>query len=212
MKFSKLLTALAFCGALAAAPWAQAGTLNGTFGYVPSGDASFTGPTLGSATSVTVLNNDSINTIPATYLGNPNDFASGGAAPLALSDTVVVSPLTWATPPGITAVNLVNLLTFSSGTTPADRFEFSATKEIVGSSGTNELTVAFVGTLHDSAGVFGDNNASLVYSFNDNGAINYSATFSTPSIIVNVPEVFGGLTVLVSFATCGMLTLLRRRS
>src|SRR5262245_57855672 len=73
---------------------AQAGlTLNATFGYVPVGDSSFAGASLGSATSVTIAGLDEVNTVPSTYLGNPNDFFSGANA-VSLGDSVTVNPLT----------------------------------------------------------------------------------------------------------------------
>src|SRR5215471_12287938 len=59
---------------------AYASLISGTFGFVPIFGASFAGGTLGGASSVTVTAAESINTLPALYLGRPNDFIGAGLA------------------------------------------------------------------------------------------------------------------------------------
>ena len=215
----RLFSMLAVVGALAFAQPAQAGPLlNGTFGYVPLGGATtYTGASLGAATtSVTLPSNEIINTLPPTFLGNPNDFAAGGAAPLALSQTVVLNPLTISTlglvNTGLQVVNLPQYLTFSSGTSPANRFQFSATSIMVTSSGTGNLAIGLLGTIHDVANVFSDNSASVSYSFTQTvpgSAVNGSATFATPQDVLVSPE--PSTLGLAGLAVVAGLAAVRRR-
>lgn len=164
--------------------------LNATFGFAPLGSTTYTGATLGSATSVTIPGFEQINNLPATYLGMQNDFAAGGLSPLALGQTVTVNPLTLTVSginAGFQAASLGTYLTFSSGTTPAFRYAFSGTSIRFSSSTPGDLAVDIVGTIRDTAGVFMDSTANVSFAFTQTtptSATNFSATFSTPSAII----------------------------
>jgi len=148
------MAALAVAVVLLAGGDASADPLNGTFGYVPIGSTTFAPPgDIGTATSVTIPSTEIVNTIPATFLGNPNAFFSGPAS-YSTGANVTVSPLTLSP----MFVNdhtfhpevLPAYLTFASGTggsTPANRFVFSMSSIRWNSSGPQELDFAALGTI-----------------------------------------------------------------
>src|SRR5579872_2040583 len=66
---------------------------NGSFGYAPfqignTPAVSFTGASLGAATSVTISATEVVNSVTDPYLGNPNNLG------VSVLDSVGVSPLT----------------------------------------------------------------------------------------------------------------------
>lgn len=204
-----VITMLAGGSVVSATPIAA----NGTFGYVPIGDTTMTGSTLGSATSVTIPSSEIINTLPSTFLGNPNDFASL----LALAQSVTVAPLTLNTQSingGFNSESHTAYLTFSSGTTPAGRFTFDMSSIKWASSGDNELDFAALGTFHDSQGTYGDQSADISASFTrttQGGTINASFTFETPATVSDVPEP-ASLTLLGIGAACLLGYGIRRKT
>jgi hypothetical protein len=167
--------------------YASAATINGTFGYVPIGTTTFVPPgDIGSASSVSIPAVEMVNTIPPTFLGNPNDFLSL----LSTGDLVTVNPLN-SSPSnvggGFFALNQPNYLTFGA----AGRFTFSMTQIKWASSGPQELDFAALGTFHDSLGVFGDQSADISGSFTQTtqgGSVNASFTFETPATVDTAPE------------------------
>jgi hypothetical protein len=217
----KVLGVLTVAVAMLASPPASADPINGTFGYVPIGSTTFTPPgNIGTATSVMIPPTEVVNTIPPTFLGNPNAFASGPAS-FFLGASVTVSPLTL----NPMSVNdgmfhpevLPAYLTFASGTggtTPANRFVFSMSSIRWASSGPQELDFAALGTLHDTAGVFMDQRSDLSGSFTQpsmGGPVNASFTFETPAQITppGVPEP-ASLTLL-GLGAAGMMGYAWRR-
>jgi hypothetical protein len=197
----KVLGELTVAVAMLAGGDASADPLNGTFGYVPIGSTTFTPPgNIGTATSVTIPSTEIVNTIPTTFLGNPNAFFAGPAS-FSLGASVTVNPLT-LNPMHVGdgmfhPENHPGYLTFADGTggtTPANRFVFSMTSIRWASSGPQELDFAALGTLHDTAGVFADQTSDVSGSFTQTvagGSINASFTFETPAGITpptGVPE------------------------
>ena len=187
------MAALAVAVVLLAGGDASADPLNGTFGYVPIGSTTFAPPgDIGTATSVTIPSTEIVNTIPATFLGNPNAFFSGPAS-YSTGANVTVSPLT-LNPMGVNDHTfhpevLPAYLTFASGTggsTPANRFVFSMSSIRWNSSGPQELDFAALGTVHDTAGIFTDQTSDISGSFTQTtmgGSVNASFTFETPATI-----------------------------
>ena len=156
-----------------------AGTLiNATFGFTPIGTVTADNVDLLAATTVTLPATEIVNTIPATAFGNPNDLLGL----LLLGDSVTLSPLALSLTTGDAPVP--NLLLFSSGTSPANRFSFSASTEHISfSPSTRAVSLYFLGTFHDGNGVYDDAPASLTISLNQSAAqttINASGTFSSP--------------------------------
>src|SRR5260221_4347465 len=76
---------------------AAAVALNGTFGFTPIGNISYSGPNLGQADSVTLPATEVVNTVPATYNGVANDFYAGSSA-IPLLSHLEVNPLTLSLP------------------------------------------------------------------------------------------------------------------
>jgi hypothetical protein len=194
----KVLGLLTVAVALLAGGNASADPLSGTFGYVPIGSTTFApAGNIGSATSVTIPATETVNTIPSTFLGNPNAFFSGPAS-FMLGASVTVNPLTLSPMfinDGFHPSNLPGYLTFADstgGTTPANRFVFSMSSIHWASSGPQELDFAALGTLHDTAGVFADQSSDLSGSFTQTvqgGSVNASFTFETPAqITAGIPE------------------------
>jgi hypothetical protein len=133
---------------------------------------------------VTIPALESVNTVPPTYLGNPNDFFAGASA-INVGDSVTISALTLNPTNingGLTTLVLPNYLIASSGSSPANRYEFSMSSIRWSSSAATDLSFVAFGTFHDTAGVFSDNAASISGSFTTTGtgSVNASFTFDTP--------------------------------
>ena len=108
-----------------------AATANATFGFTPIGTISANnGGDILAATAITMPGIEVVNTVPPTNLGSANDrFCTGtnAATCVALASNVTLSPLTIPLMTG--AVSLPNFLSFSSSTTPTNRYTFSAAAE-----------------------------------------------------------------------------------
>lgn len=126
----KLILAAAVAVGLASA--ANAALVNGTAGFIPVGDSSYTGPDIGDATSVSVSPIELINSLPPLYKGNPNDLASVWT----LGDVVSLSTTT-LTPGGSLT------LSFSGGGSEVvNNLVFTTINgNALGISGTDLLTV-----------------------------------------------------------------------
>jgi hypothetical protein len=204
--------ALAIAGSVAAFGFgaiAQAATLNATLGFVPFGGVSFTGPTLGTATSVDFAATNLVNTIPDTYdpPGSlpeaPNDFLAGPLA-VALGSPVTLSPDPFTTTIG-------NTLTVSF-TTAAGAATFTGALDVKASTGDNALDLFFLGEITGAG--FDPSEASLSFAFTRvaGGAINYSATLASPPSeppVVGTPE---PSTILAILAVAGAGAFARRKS
>jgi hypothetical protein len=194
----KLLTIV-----LALAGFAHASLLNGTFGFVPTLGASFTGSSLGGASSVTVTALESINTLPLLYLGHPNDFLGAG---LAIGDTATIAAADVSL-----AVAHLNAGSFPLalpgylGWAPATRFTFDVASISWSSSAATNLSFIATGTLIDHTGFFSATPADISGSFTTTGAgsaVNASFTLATE----DVPERASILLVLT-----GLLVLMCAR-
>ncbi len=206
MKLSRFVTRAIAVVALAvvigftsAAGTARAGfVMNGTFGYGPLGDLAYipSGSPISAATFVTIPSTELVNTVPGTYLGNPNLF--GGL--VALGDSITVSPLTLSTTSGPSI--LPDYIIFEG------RFHYSMASIVWTTSAVSNLSFNSQGTFHDANGVYNDALASLSGSFTQtggsSGTVNGSFTFATPpgpavpepATYVLMLEMIGGFVVL----------------
>ncbi|HXB71388.1 MAG TPA: PEP-CTERM sorting domain-containing protein [Candidatus Acidoferrales bacterium] len=205
----KVLTLTAVLLAFSTVGMASPVSPNATFGFIPLGTVTISpGANLLTATSITLPSSELINTVPPTAFGITNDFA-GLLAP---GDVTALNPLTLNLTSG--PVAMPNLIQFPG----SDRFSFSpATEQVVftpGAAGASAVSVFFLGTFHDTTNVFSDAPASVALSFNQpavGGALNGSATFSTPpqAFISSVPE--PGSMFLLSSALVGLVLFGRKR-
>jgi hypothetical protein len=162
-------------------------TANATFGFVPIGTITANNADLLMATTITLPGTNIANTVPPNNADSANDFFCTGtntATCVVAGSNVTVFPLTFSLMTG--PVSLPNFLVFSSSTTPANRYTFSATSETVAvNSTTRSVSAFFLGTFHDLSSTFADNGADVSFSFTQaavSGTVNGSATFSTPPI------------------------------
>jgi hypothetical protein len=146
---------------------------------------------------------ESVNTIPNTYLGMQNDFASGGHTPLAVNQDVSF------TGAGAYTFDLGFLVlptfVFTFQVVPSDRFTFVATSGSKSTAvlppNTDFLNVTYLGTFSDSAGTYNSAPASLSLAFTQTGGstgtVNFSGTFATP------PQPQGGVPEPATMALMG---------
>lgn len=208
----KLLTTLALVAGLALANRADAAPINGTLGYVPIGETTIdAGTTVGTTNTLTVPGTLIINSLPALYLGSPNDFVGL----VSLGDAVTQSPLSLdvsAGPGGdIAGVPFNNFVVFG----PGGRFEFDLTSGTLSSTGALNLGYYGTGMIHDTLGIFDDQIASLSFAATQDGigsAVNISFTLSTPPAPRGVPEPGTVAMALTAFAGLGLVRVLRKRT
>jgi hypothetical protein len=166
---------------------ANAAFVNGTLGFVPFGSITYTGATLGSATSITIPALEIVNGEPAVYDGNPNTFITGPGA-VDIGSAVALSTTTLTFPQGA----ISGYLQFSydlldPGTTPQGRYVFSLATLSESSSGPNNLSFQAYGTLTDLAGYYSPTPAQFSGSFTSIGSGTVNASFSLNSP-VTAPE------------------------
>jgi hypothetical protein len=203
---------------------------NGSFGFNSTGGTvSFTGSGgIDTATMVTLpvpsvgvgvcgvggFVCEQITSINPTYLGNPNDFFTGGTTPLAINDDVTFNSYTFD-------LSFATLPTFFFTNQNGNRFKFvadTATKTGLDLGGGSAfLNVGYVGIFSDTGGTYDSSPAVLSLTFNQTGgptgAITYAGTFATPPTPGTVPEpatmtLMGG--ALVAIGAFGRKKLARR--
>lgn len=194
---------------------AMAGTANATFTFNMNGTITYTpgGGALSGATSIALPTDLTISSIPAMYLGNQNDFASGGATPLPVSDHVTFTDYNLD-------LSFLSLPVLTFTTEDGGLFSFTASsgqKSTATLGNSTFLNIYYFGTFHDSGSTaaYDDANASLSFSFNQSGgstgAVGGSATFATPPAPPNTtPE--PTTMVLMGSAFVGLGVLRRRKS
>lgn len=193
---------------------AAAGPINGTLGWIPMGNGvSFSGPTLGSATSVTIAGTEVVDTVPLTFNGAPNDYAPF----LAVGDLVLV-PVMFHT---LTVTNINGGLQpdalpdyASWGHNNTFRFTLDILKVAWSSSAANPNALALMaqGTLVDHKGVFENTPGLLSAAFTTTGAGAVNVSFTVSSEQATVSELSSGLSTLVGVALIGWLSAGRRRA
>ncbi len=194
-------------GLTSAAGTAQAGlVMNGTFGFGPFGNLSYTaaGAPISAATTITIPARELVNTVPDNYLGNPNLLV-----PLVIpGDAVTVTPLTLNTVSGADVIT--SYLTFT--TADGNRFQYNMASIVWTTSASSNLSFNSLGTFHDTAGTYNDAAASLSGSFTQtggpSGTVNGSFTFATPPAPAGAPEPASFVVMLGMFA--GLAVLSRR--
>jgi hypothetical protein len=173
---------------------AKASMINGTLGFVPLGNTTFTGPDLGDATSVTIPSVEIVNAIPPAYGGKPNEFLSF----VALGDSVTVNPLTFV--PG------------GSETIKFDGFTLSLSGTLFTKAGSLDLAISLSGTL--SGNGFGATPADFEGALDtpaNGGAVDGSFTLSAPPRPVPEPAtIISGAMLLLPFGS-GAFRRLRKK-
>jgi len=188
----KLLLAVLAIAALAIVPVAKANVPPyGTFGYVPIGagvtvtsspTADQVGPTVTSISGPSGPLSALVNTTPpATYLSNPNIFATYlgqfldvGYATLAVSN-INSGSVSYSDPA---------YLTWG----PAGIYTFDLTSGTWTSTGTGNLSFQGLGTFHDSSNVYMAELSLSITQATAGGAIDYSGTFLVPPPPSIIPE------------------------
>lgn len=191
--------------------------LNGTFGFTPVGEITYTGPSLAQAGSIVLPSLELVNTVPANYGGRVNDFAAGPSS-IALGSSINLNngngTLTLPSVQGVfTSVNFPDFLRISSGTTPANRYDFDLLELMTTSNGFSTLNVSGLGVLHDSLGIFADTPGIISIAFTQTGlggAVN--ASFSVASAVPEPGTFAAGLCALGSVVFYGLARNRRSRS
>lgn len=207
------LAVLALSGTAGAAQMAF-----GTFSFANSGSVGFTdtpsGNTLGSTTTQIVLPTQTITGLDNQYLGQTNSFCNSTEclAPGPDPNGQLHTTQSLLFLGGTNTINIASGLgsmidfQFSSGTTPADRYEFVAMSpgQVTAFSfgGSSFLFITYDGNFTDSTGFFLGQSAVVSFTFTQaspGAAVGESASFSTPA----VPEpasmaLIGGGLVLIS--------------
>lgn len=181
--------------ALAAGSLATGGTINGTLGWVPLGISDFQGPALGSATAVTVSATESVNALPATFNGAPNDFL----ATVALGNLVLIPPaFLTLTVDNINGASYPYVLPgYSSwGQNGFFRFSFSVSRVEWSSSASTNLSLIADGILIDRRHIFEPTPGLVSASFTTTGEGDVDTSFTFSSEQVPVSDVSPGLSTL----------------
>ena len=209
---------------------AQLTTANATFGG-SSGGVTFTGD-LSTATSITFNSlTGAVTNVPSTYTpfgGTPADnvfnlgpagttfglgagfgvtFAGGGPATVLDFSGAGVGNSTEGITLTFASTNL------SGGTTPANRYTFTAGSGIITSQNTTGLNISFLGSFADSGGSFSTSPATVSLSIASSGVGQGTNTFTfgTPPAFAStsVPEPSAILGIL---AVAGIGAFARRKS
>lgn len=206
----KLLLAVLATAVLAIVPAAKATTIPyGTFGWVTGGAPTYTGETLGTASSVTFNSTQYINSAPATYLGK-TDMFYGSAFTISpfVYVPVTMSPLTLNVEninSGSTSYNLTDYLQW---TWNGDTFDFTLTSGTWTSSASTNLSFVGLGTFSDTLNDYVSGPAEVSFSFTQTGTTNVSSTFEVPPPVVPEPSSL----VLFGTGLLGAAFLLFRRN
>src|SRR6516225_1053735 len=187
--------------------------LNGTFGFTPLGDVSYSGADLEDAVSITLPSMELINTVPAIYNGNPNDFFSGPAS-ISLGAQVAIAPLTLNMPVisgSFSSVSFINFLDIPGSGTPGDHFDFDLLELEKTSSGPSSLNLYGTGILHDSQGHFADTPGIISIAFTQTGQIGaVNASFSVATSSVPEPGTITTGAFAIAFLLIGSVCWSRR--
>jgi hypothetical protein len=165
---------------------ARAGLVaNGSVGFVPVGTVSSDVLPVSGASSVTLPNLETVNTLSGTSLASLGDSVTLSELNIIQGGSLVAETITVGT----------YVFTFSAAPTTA--------------SG-NQLGFDVIGTFHDTSGTYNDGTAEFTGSFTSgtNGSINASFTLYTPAL---VPEPSGLVLGLMGAGLFGGLVVSRRR-
>lgn len=200
MKLNKIIALGVLTGAATSMEFeAFAATeINGTLGFIPVGNVTYSGAALGSSTSVSVPALELVNTIPPTFNGNPNGFLSF----VAPGDLVTLAPLTIA-PAG-------------SETIIFDGFTLIVSGIAFSSAGAGDLHMEAFGTV--SGNGFNTTPAEFSASFTQtsggDGAVNGSFTLDASDRTIppnSVPDTAGVAITLAPLGTLLLSRLIKRK-
>ncbi len=198
---------------------AQAQVINGTFGFTPVGNITYTGASLDTATAINISGNETVNTVDgAIYLGRPNQFnpTSGSPYAMTLGQSVFLSgaPSTMVIPVTTNASAFGSpFLTFVTGGLTFS-YRITSVTSFVGTSTPPGAALSFntLGVLTSSGTT--NQSAQLSGSFTQTSptaSVNGSFTFSSPpSVVAAVPEP-GVVAMMAGLGISGSVFMARRR-
>lgn len=176
--------------------------LNGTLGFAPFGvEVTYTGASLGAATSVTVSSLEVVNTTPLLYNLAPNHFNSGSSDGVTLFTPVALSTTTWTLS---SLAPAAGFLTFVSSIS-LDTYVFDLTTLTTSSTGANNLILQGTGYLSDSMLNYNTTPALFSASFNTTGSGTVNGSFTLSTVPVPEPSTYiAGLGALCLFGFTAM--------
>ncbi|MDD5276618.1 MAG: PEP-CTERM sorting domain-containing protein [Methylovulum sp.] len=193
-KLKMLAASIMVAGALGATHQAEAATAaNAEMNISGIGGSSFAGANLNTASTFTFgtaanTHEFIVTSTDATLFGNPNDFNTGsGTVPDFSFGDITQTTINIASFSAIT-----NFMTWSTGTTPTNRYSFDLNTLFRNTSASGALDLYGTGTFHDANSTFSDATASIRITGNtiSGNSASWSASWATPPLSnsTTIPE------------------------